>query len=75
MRRKAKRQRLPRGWAKGLETLPREPKEPPRRRRKDDVRIVVTDDWPKVVPIGDDELRIIEGHMRRELDELFGPLP
>jgi len=35
----------------------------------------VTDDWPENVPIGDDELRIIEGYMRTELHELFGPSP
>ncbi len=37
--------------------------------------MVVTDDWPEQVPIGDAELRAIEGHMRQELDKLFGPLP
>ncbi|MEP9402587.1 hypothetical protein [Sphingomonas sp. VNH70] len=37
--------------------------------------IVVTDDWPEQVPIGDAELRVIEGHLREELDALFGPLP
>lgn len=26
-------------------------------------------------PIGDTELRVIEGHLRKELDDLFGPLP
>jgi hypothetical protein len=74
MKRRAKR-RLPRGWARGLTFPPAEPKHPPKRRRKDDVPIAVTDDWPENVPIGDDELRIIEGYMRSELDELFGPSP
>ena len=37
--------------------------------------IVITDDWPERVPIGDAELRVIEGHLRKELDDLFGPLP
>jgi hypothetical protein len=37
--------------------------------------IVVTDDWPEQVPIGDAELRVIEGAFREELDALFGPLP
>jgi hypothetical protein len=37
--------------------------------------IIVTDDWPQRVPIGDTELRVIEGHMRSELDDLLGPLP
>ncbi|WP_066865431.1 hypothetical protein [Sphingobium sp. TCM1] len=74
MKRRAKH-RL-RGWAQGLtfpllDTKAAEPK----RRRKDDVPITVTDDWPENVPIGDDELRMIEGYMRSELDELFGPLP
>lgn len=40
-----------------------------------DPPIIVTDDWPQQVPIGDTELRVIEGHMRSELDDLFGPLP
>lgn len=34
--------------------------------------MTVTDDWPEQVPIGDDELRIIEAYMGKELDELFG---
>ena len=38
-------------------------------------QIVVTDDWPEQVPIGDAELRVLEGHLREELDALFGPLP
>jgi len=42
---------------------------------KDSGPIVVTDDWPERVPIGDAELRAIEGHLRKELDNLFGPLP
>ena len=46
-----------------------------RRSRQDDKPTVVTDDWLEQVPIGDAELRAIEGHMRQELDELFGPLP
>ncbi len=37
--------------------------------------IVVTDEWPEQVPMGDAELRILEGHLREELDALFGPLP
>ncbi|QNO29758.1 hypothetical protein EEB18_021610 [Sphingopyxis sp. OPL5] len=40
-----------------------------------DSPIVVTDNWPERVPIGDMELRVIEGHLRKELDALFGPLP
>lgn len=37
--------------------------------------IIVTDDWPEQVPIGDAELRVIEGGLREELDALFGTLP
>ncbi len=58
-----------------MEIPPPESKEPPKRRRKDDGPIVVTDDWPAIVPIGDAELRVVEGYMRDELDKLFGPLP
>jgi hypothetical protein len=36
--------------------------------------ITVTDDWPEMVPVGDTELRVIEGHLREELDALFGPI-
>ncbi len=37
---------------------------------------MVLDDWPDQVPqISDAELRVIEGHLRSELDKLFGPLP
>jgi hypothetical protein len=45
------------------------------RARRHSGPIVVTDDWPERVPIGDAELRAIEGHLRKELDDLFGPLP
>ncbi|MGC4252753.1 MAG: hypothetical protein QM605_15115 [Sphingobium sp.] len=34
--------------------------------------IIVTDDWPEQVPVGDAELRVLEGHLREELDALFG---
>ena len=56
-------------------TTPIAPRRASRRSREDDGPIVVTDDWPEQVPIGDAELRAIEGHMRQELDKLFGPLP
>jgi hypothetical protein len=36
--------------------------------------IMVTDDWPEIVPVGDTELRVIEGHLRKELDALFGSI-
>ena len=35
--------------------------------------IVVMDDWPEIVPISDSELRVMEGHFAKELDEIFGP--
>ena len=41
----------------------------------DESSVVVTDDWPAMVPIGKSEVRIFEGYLRKELDELFGPLP
>ena len=39
------------------------------------VSIVVTDDWPAVVPITDREVQLTEAHLERVLAELFGPLP
>lgn len=74
------RRRTPRRWAECPDDLhdyanPVAPRRVARRSRDDDGPIVVTDDWPEQVPIGDSELRAIEGHMRRELDKLFGPLP
>ncbi|MBA3677569.1 MAG: hypothetical protein H0W74_09230 [Sphingosinicella sp.] len=51
------------------------PRRASRRAREDDGPIVVTDNWPEQVPIGDAELRAIESHMRQALDKLFGPLP
>ncbi|QCI93955.1 hypothetical protein FA702_10615 [Novosphingobium sp. EMRT-2] len=74
------RRRQPRRWAEDLDDLfdytnRVAPRRVSRRVRCDDGPIVVTDDWPDQVPIGDTELRAIEGHMRLELDKLFGPLP
>lgn len=74
------RRRTPRRWAERPDDLFDYTNRPaPRRKshraREDDRPIVVTDDWPEQVPIDDAELRAIEGHMRQELDELFGPLP
>jgi len=37
--------------------------------------ITVTDDWPDPLPVSEEELRIVEAHLGKELDELFGPLP
>lgn len=46
-----------------------------RRRRGDDLPIKVTDDWPGMVPISDEEVRIIEAFFGDLLDELFGSVP
>src|SRR5690606_15449142 len=76
-----RRRRAPRRWAEGLDDLHDYMQPQPQRRASarsrasDDSRIVVTDDWPEQVPIGDAELRVIEGHLCKELDALFGPLP
>lgn len=77
-----RRRRAPRQWSEGLEDLhdymqPQPQRRPQSRARavEDGGPIVVTDDWPEHVPIGDAELRVIEGHLRKELDALFGPLP
>lgn len=74
------RRRTPRRWAESPDDLHdytnrTAPRRGSRRSREEDGPIVVTDDWPEQVPIGDAELRAIEGHMRQELDKLFGPLP
>lgn len=74
------RRRTPRRWAESPDDLHDytnrvAPRRASRRSREDDGPITVTDDWPEQVPIGDAELRAIEGHMRQELDKLFGPLP
>ena len=69
------------GWPGGLEDLHDYMRAPPQRATsracviKDSGPIVVTDDWPERVPIGDAELRAIDDHLRKELDDLFGPLP
>lgn len=73
-----RRRRIPQGWSHGLDLhdyaqAPSQRKGVHRRGR--DRTIVVTDDWPEQVPISETELQIIEGHLRKELDELFGPLP
>jgi hypothetical protein len=77
--RKRRRRALPR-WSEGPDDLhdyfqPSPKRRPSRRAPVDDGPIVVTDDWPEQVPIGDAELRIIESHLAKELDDLFGPLP
>lgn len=75
-----RRRHVPRRWSEGLGDLhdylqPTRARRAAKRRSGRDEPIVVTDDWPERVPIGDVEVRVIEGHLRRELDELFGPLP
>lgn len=76
-----RRFRAPCGWSEGLDDLhdylqPRSQRlSSSRAADAKDSEIVVTDDWPEQVPIGDAELRVIEGHLRKELDALFGPLP
>jgi len=35
--------------------------------------ILVTDDWPDVVPITDAELRVMEAHFADVLGEILGP--
>lgn len=75
-----RRFRAPRGWSEGLDGLHDYMQPRPQRRSSTGAAsangpIVVTDDWPEQVPIGDAELRVLEGHLREELDALFGPLP
>jgi hypothetical protein len=75
-----RRFRAPRGWSAGLDDLhdymqPQAQRRGTARASRGDSQIVVTDDWPEFVPIGDAELRVIEGHLREELDTLFGALP
>lgn len=73
------RRHIPRRWAESPADLLDYakcvvPRRASSRAGADDGRIVVTDDWPERVPIGDAELRAIESHLRCELDDLFGPL-
>ncbi len=75
-----RRHRAPRRWSEGLEDLhdymQPQPTRASARGSAASAPIVVTDDWPEQVPIGDPELRVLEGHLRKELDALFGsPLP
>lgn len=74
------RRRTPRRWAECPDDLHDytnrvAPRRVSLRSCEADTPVIVTDDWPKQVPIGDAELRAIEGHMRQELDKLFGTLP
>ena len=74
------RRRTPLRWIEGPDDLfdytnRVAPRRASRRKHEAEGPIIVTDDWPEQVPIGDAELRAIESHMRQELDKLFGPLP
>lgn len=78
--RKKLRRRAPSRWSEAPTDLhdyvqPAAKRRAGRRPRDDDGPIIVTDDWPEKIPIGDAELRAIEAHMAKELDDLFGPLP
>lgn len=73
-----RRLRAPRRWSEKLSDLydysaSASPRRSPSPRPREPIR--VTDDWPERVPIGDTELRVLEGHLREELDALFGALP
>jgi hypothetical protein len=39
------------------------------------VSISVTDNWPRVVPIGRREIEVTETYLEKVLAELLGPLP
>jgi hypothetical protein len=72
-----RRIRAPRKWSQDIGDLHDYVRAPPQRAcvGKAETAIAVSDDWPDQVPISDAELRVIEGHLRSELDKLFGPLP
>ncbi|KAJ8138451.1 hypothetical protein OY671_008336 [Metschnikowia pulcherrima] len=74
-----RRRRAPRGWSEGSEDshdyMQPQPTRASARKNAASAPIVVTDDWPEQVPIGDAELRVIEGAFREESDASFGPLP
>jgi uncharacterized protein YqeY len=44
-------------------------------KRRPSAPIIITDDWPEMVPITQQEVRIIEAYLGKVLDELLGPLP
>jgi hypothetical protein len=44
-------------------------------KRKPSAPIVIADDWPEMVPITEQEVRIIEAYLGKVLDELLDPLP
>lgn len=73
------RQRSPHRFAR-LSTAPDDLfdyAQPPRPRAKphqtEPSAILVTDDWPDIVPITDAELRVMEAHFADALDGIFGP--
>ena len=76
MSKRARKQHLETGAGFGLtDYIMPVPVRRPSRRRPDDTDLVVTDDWPDIVPITDQELRIVEGHFADLLDKWFGPRP
>lgn len=44
-------------------------------RRRNEQPIVVTDDWPGMIPVTDQEVRIVEAFLGDKLDEIFGAAP
>ncbi len=48
---------------------------PQARRRRDEQPIVVTDNWPGMIPITPQEVRIFEAFMGDKLDEMLGAAP
>lgn len=45
------------------------------RRRRNEQPIVVTDDWPGMIPVTDQEVRIVEAFLGEKLDEIFDAAP
>jgi hypothetical protein len=45
------------------------------RRRRNEQPIVVTDDWPGMIPVTEQEVRIVEGFLGDKLDEILGAAP
>lgn len=39
------------------------------------VSVVEIGDWPRVLPVTEQELRVVETMMAEVLDEILGPLP
>lgn len=45
------------------------------RRRRNEQPIVVTDDWPRMIPVTEQETRIVEAFLGDKLDEILGAAP